>query len=64
MKSLEVKMKPLSHYSFEVRIDAKLAQLPTRSQEEVSKIIEAFKFVSLIILVVTVNFWLQNDLQQ
>ncbi|GAU10010.1 hypothetical protein TSUD_120090 [Trifolium subterraneum] len=61
LKSLEVKMKPLSHYSSKVLIDAKLAQLPTRSQEEVSKIIKAFKFGSSSIPDGIVAFLLQNS---
>ncbi|PNY01114.1 F-box/LRR-repeat protein [Trifolium pratense] len=61
LKSLKVEMKPLSYYSSKALIDAKLAQLPTISREEVSKIIEEFKFRSSSIPDGIVAFLLQNS---
>jgi hypothetical protein len=54
-------MKPLSYYSSIGLIDAKLAQLPNGSQEEVSEIKEAFQVGSSSIPEGIVDFLLQNS---
>ncbi|KAK2395522.1 hypothetical protein QL285_057253 [Trifolium repens] len=61
LKSLKVKMRHVSHGLSKALIDAKLAQLPTRSHEEVAKLQEAFKVGSSSIPDGIVDFLLQNS---
>jgi hypothetical protein len=54
-------MRYVSYDLFKALIDAELAQLPTRSYEEVAKLQEAFKVGSSSIPDGIVDFLLQNS---